>query len=134
MNVDTVVGMFSVEIRRTFAVRQGLPAPVRDAKNLPPLMPAEGFRVTMRAGFSFEDDQLGERGWFVDTDALDESVDRCAERLAGGAWPEIFDFRPSFENVAKWSFTELASTIPQLTYVELDNERIGVATRYVRSH
>ena len=80
---------------------------MRDAKNLPPLMPAEGFRVTMRAGFSFEDDQLGERGWFVDTDALDESVDRCAERLAGGAWPEIF---------------------------ELDNETIGVATRYVRSH
>ncbi|MDJ0105586.1 6-carboxytetrahydropterin synthase, partial [Rhodococcus erythropolis] len=111
-----------------------LPAPVRDAKNLPPLMPAEGFRVTMRVGFSFEDDQLGERGWFVDTDALDESVDRCAERLASGVWPEIFDFRPSFENVAKWSFTELASTIPQLTYVELDNETIGVATRYVRSH
>jgi len=134
MNVDTVVGMFSIEIRRTFAVRQGLPAPVRDAKNLPPLMPAEGFRVTMRAGFSFEDDQLGERGWFVDTDALDESVDRCAERLAGGAWPEIFDFRLSFENVTKWAFTELAPSIPQLDYVELDNETIGVATRYVRSH
>ncbi|MES9513021.1 hypothetical protein ACIQYW_13665 [Rhodococcus erythropolis] len=63
--------------------------------------------MTMRVGFSFEDDQLGERGWFVDTDALDESVDRCAERLAGGAWPEIF---------------------------ELDNETIGVTTRYVRSH
>ncbi|MFI7166627.1 MULTISPECIES: hypothetical protein [Rhodococcus] len=63
-----------------------------------------------------------------------ESVDWCAERLASGVWPEIFDFRPSFENVAKWAFTELASTIPQLTYVELDNETIGVATRYVRSH
>ena len=90
--------------------------------------------MTMRAGFSFEDDQLGERGWFVDTDALDESVDRCVERLAGGAWPEIFDFRPSFENVAKWAFTDLAPSIPQLDYVELDNETIGVTTRYVRSH
>ncbi|MEI4747687.1 hypothetical protein [Rhodococcus erythropolis] len=45
--------------------------------------------MTMRVGFSFEDDQLGERGWFVDTDALDESVDRCAEQLASGVWPEI---------------------------------------------
>ncbi|MFD6514464.1 6-carboxytetrahydropterin synthase [Rhodococcus sp. NPDC060176] len=125
--------MFSVEIRRTFAVRQGLPAPVRDAKNLPPLMPAEGFRVTMRAGFSFQDDQLGDRGWFVDTDALDEAIDRCTEQLASGVWPEIFDFRPSFENVTKWAFGELAPSIPQLAYVELDNETIGVATRYVRS-
>lgn len=85
--------MFSIEIRRTFAVRQGLPAPVRDAKDFPPLMPAEGFRVTMRAAFSFEDDQLGERGWFVDTDALDESVDRCAARSASGVWPEVLDNR-----------------------------------------
>lgn len=85
--------MFSIEIRRTFAVRQGLPAPVRDAKDFPPLMPAEGFRVTMRVAFSFEDDQLGERGWFVDTDALDESVDRCAARSASGVWPEVLDNR-----------------------------------------
>jgi hypothetical protein len=47
-------------------------------------LPAEGFEVTMRVGLSFADDQLGDRGWFVDTDALGEAVDRWVQKLTGG--------------------------------------------------
>nr|WP_271212789.1 6-carboxytetrahydropterin synthase [Rhodococcus wratislaviensis] len=123
--------MYSIESRRTFAAKQGLPSLVRTTKGLPPLVPASEFRLTMRVGFSFKDNQLGERGWFVDTDALDETVDRCVEHLTRGVWTDIFAFRPTFENVAKWAYEELATNIPQLAYVELDNETIGVTTRYL---
>ncbi|WP_424808202.1 6-carboxytetrahydropterin synthase [Rhodococcus sp. 27YEA15] len=123
--------MFTVESRRTFVARQGLPSPVRAEKNLPVLTPTGEFRVTLRVGFSFEDDQLGEKGWFVDTDALDDAVDRCVGKLSNEPWTTIFTFRPSFENVARWAFEDLTAEIPQLTYVELDNESIGVATRYL---
>ncbi|WP_430336035.1 6-carboxytetrahydropterin synthase [Rhodococcus sp. ACT016] len=122
--------MFTIEIRRTFKAIQGLPAPVRENKNLPPLMPTDGFQVTMRVGLSFGDNQLGGRGWFVDTDALDDPIDYCVDHLTSRPWTETFPFRPSFENVARWTYDTLADDIPQLRYVELDNDTIGVLTRY----
>ncbi|GAB3835068.1 hypothetical protein GCM10028895_55500 [Pontibacter rugosus] len=33
----------------------------------------------------------------MDTDALDEAVDRCVQKLTGGVWTDIFSFRPTFE-------------------------------------
>lgn len=128
--VATVFLMFTVEIRRTFSAVQGLPSPVRAANGLPPLELEQRFQVTLRVGFCFRADQLGDRGWFIDTDALDQTIDIHASRLAERVWTEMFSFRPTFENVAKWLSEALIDEVPQLAYVELDNETIGVATRY----
>jgi hypothetical protein len=38
---------------------------------------------------------------------------------------------PMFENAARWAYGELCSSVPQLAYVELDNDTIGVRTRYL---
>ncbi|WP_231914212.1 hypothetical protein [Rhodococcus sp. LB1] len=53
------------------------------------------------------------------------------QKLTGGVWAETFAFRPTFENVARWAYGELCSSVPQPSYVELDNETIGVTTRYL---
>ena len=123
--------MFEVEISKHSRARQGLSSPVRAAKDLPTLAPKDGFAVTLRVVVEFQDSQLNERGWFVDTDTLDEIVGDYAQHLASTAWTELFDIpRPTFEVVAKNTYEALRPTIKQLAYVELVNETLGVRTRY----
>ena len=122
--------MFQIEIKKKFNAYQGLKSPVRNAKGLSSLVDDNGFSVTMTVGIQFEEAQLNERGWFVDTDAMDDVVDECVKYLASDKWTVLFEFRPTFELVAKWSFDNLAEKIPQLVYIELNNATIDVSTRY----
>ena len=46
-------------------------------------------------------------------------------------WTELFDFRPTFELVARHLYDQLATRIPQLAFVELRDETFEVTTRYV---
>lgn len=122
--------MYCVEISQSFIARQGLRSPVREADGLPPLVGESGFSVEMRAGIEFAEGQLTSRGWFVDTDAVEKQIKQCADHLASDTWTGLFNFRPTFELVAKWAYEELSKTIPQLQYIELENKTITVKTRY----
>ncbi|MFI6998399.1 6-carboxytetrahydropterin synthase [Nocardia sp. NPDC050175] len=124
--------MFRIEISRKFAVWQGLPSPVRRAHGVPTRSPGEPFAAELRVGFTFEDDQLGDRGWFIDTDELDSVVDGVVAELTADTWTETFSFRPTFELVSRWAYEQLTTSIPQLSHVELTNLSLGVATRYSR--
>lgn len=121
---------YFVEIERAFTAVQGLPSPVRVQRGISPLARGQGFEIVLRVGVSFDDDQLTERGWFFDTDAAEEVIDDCCAHLASDTWTSLFDFRPTFELVARHVFLRLASSVTQLSYVELDNRTIGVRTRY----
>jgi 6-pyruvoyltetrahydropterin/6-carboxytetrahydropterin synthase len=90
-----------------------------------------GIDVLLRAGVSFDDAQLTERGWFFDTDALAERLDRWAAVLGDGPWTARFAFRPTFELVARHVFTELSGEVPQLAWVELTDRTFGSRTRYL---
>jgi hypothetical protein len=116
---------FVVEVAHRMTIRQGL------AGRRPVLKPGEGVDITITAGVAFEDDQLDERGRFFDTDAAAERLERACAVLSGGPWTELFDFRPTFELVARHLFRQLAGEIPQLAYVELRDESFGSRTRYL---
>jgi 6-pyruvoyltetrahydropterin/6-carboxytetrahydropterin synthase len=118
---------YLVEMERSFRAVQGLPSPIRTRRGEPPV---DGFDVVLRAGVAFGDDQLTGRGWFFDTDAADEVLDALSARLAGRPWTDLFDFRPTFELVARHVFGELSGRLAQLSYVELVNRTLGVTTRY----
>lgn len=122
--------MFTIEISREFAARQGLPSPVRRARGVAVRSPEEPFEVELRVGFSFEDVQLGDRGWFIDTDELDTVIDAIVVELTAGSWTESFPFRATFELVSRWVFERLTSSVPQLSYVQLTNLSLSVSTRY----
>jgi hypothetical protein len=122
--------MYIVEVAQSFKARQGLGSPVRAADGLPPLDEGAGFSVTLRAGIKFADSQLTDQGWYVDTDAVEKAVKRCAIHLSSAPWTQLFDYRPTFELVAKWVYGKLEPDIPKLYYVELDNTTLAVKTRY----
>lgn len=122
---------YSLEITKKFKARQGLKSPVLAAKGLAPSAPADGFDVILRVGIVFEEGQLTERGWFVDTDAAETMMQEVRDHLASDTWTNLFDFRPTFELVARWAYGELKLKIGQLSYVELDNVTLGVNTRYM---
>ncbi|WP_250009012.1 hypothetical protein [Actinoplanes sp. M2I2] len=122
---------FLVEIEHRFRAVQGLPSPVRAAGGLSLLAGGEGVEVIVRAGVTFEDDQLTGRGWFFDTDAAAAELAGCCAGLEARPWTEIFDFRPTFELVARHLFGRLAGQLPQLAYVEIRDVHFGVTTRYV---
>ena len=124
---------FVVEVQRRIRVVQGLPSPVRARSGLPPIASGAGVDLAVTAGVAFADDQLTERGWFFDTDAAAEEVERCCAPLEAGVWTDLFDFRPTFELVARHLFRQLAPSTPQLTFVELHDETFGVRTRYLPS-
>jgi hypothetical protein len=124
--------MLEVVVSYGFKARQGLRAPIRHDNNLPNAVPSEGFSVVIRAGIEFKRSQLNEKGWFVDTDAVELQLKRLASYLSSDTWTNLFDFRPTFERVAEVSYQRLAPEIPQLVYIELDNETLGVKTRYVK--
>lgn len=122
--------MYHIEISQHFKAVQGLKSPVRTAKGLPNLVPEEGFSVAIRVGVEFRDSQLTERRWFVDTDTIEDVVAESVSHLTSDKWTTLFEFRPTFEAVSRWVYENLKPKIPQLSYVELDNEGISVKTRY----
>jgi hypothetical protein len=125
-----VLVAFVVEVERQFNAIQGLPSPVRAERGLPLIPAGEGISVVLKIGVAFDEDQLTERGWFFDTDAAAEVVRECCDDLERRAWTEQFDFRPTFELVARHVFQQLSDRIAQLAYVELRDETFGVTTCY----
>ncbi|WP_433796096.1 6-carboxytetrahydropterin synthase [Actinoplanes sp. CA-252034] len=121
---------FRVEIERRFPAVQGLPSPVRAARGRSLIPAGDSIPVVLVVAVDFGEEQLTERGWFFDTDATGEIVDRCCAELSAAPWTALFDFRPTFELVARHLFRRLADRIPQLAYVELRDETFGVTTRY----
>jgi 6-pyruvoyl tetrahydropterin synthase len=120
----------TVEVEHRFRARQGLPSPVRARSGRARLDPGAAVEVTVVAAVAFEDDQLTERGWFVDTDAAGEILGRACADLASRPWTELFAFRPTFELVARHLFERLAPDLPQLARVEIRDESFGSRTRY----
>lgn len=122
--------MYQVTISKKLRVRQGLDSPVRATAGLTSLVPDEGFEITLFAAIRFKTSQINERGWFVDTDAVEKTVTAWVEYLSSDKWTNLFEFRPTFEKVAEISYQKLSGEIPQLFYIELDNRTINVKTRY----
>jgi 6-pyruvoyl-tetrahydropterin synthase len=116
---------FVVEVDRRFPVRPGLAGRGKDR-----LAPGAPVQLTVTVGVEFEEEQLDHRGRFFDTDAAAELVDRACADLSARVWTELFDFRPTFELVARHLFTRLAEDIPQLAFVQLADETFGSRTRY----
>jgi hypothetical protein len=121
---------YEVEVERTFRARQGLPSPVRARRGLSLLAPGDEIDVVLRAGVTFDDTQLTERGWFFDTDALAHRLDRWAAVLGGEPWTTRFGFRPTFELVTRHVFGELSGEVAQLAWVELEDRSFGTRARY----
>jgi hypothetical protein len=121
---------FLVEVERRFRAVQGLPSPVRAARGLSPIPAGEGVSVALTVGVAFDDDQLSERGWYFDTDAVAVIVEQCCDELGRRVWTELFDFRPTFELVARDVYRRLSERLGQLAFVELRDETFGVTTRY----
>ncbi len=119
---------FEVTVEHAFRARQGLPGPVRAEQGLPP---AGAVDVVVRAGVGFHDEQLTARGWFFDTDAAAAELRQCCAGLDGPLWTEVFDFRPTFELVARELFHRLAPRLPQLTFVEIEDRTFGTRTYYL---
>ena len=122
---------FVVDVCVVFRAHQGLPSPVRAAAGQQRLVPGEAVEVALRAGVGFEDDDLTERGWFFDTDALSARLATWADLLGDGPWTNRFPFRPTFELVARHLYRELAPAIPGLAFVELEDRTYGSHTCYV---
>ncbi|MEV4708386.1 hypothetical protein [Actinoplanes sp. NPDC049316] len=121
---------YLVEVERVFRARQGLPSPVLAARGGPRLGAGEDIEVVLRAGVSFDDEQLTERGWYCDTDELTGRLERWTHILGDGPWTVRFPFRPTFELVARHLFHALQPEVPQLAYVELVDRTYGSRTRY----
>jgi hypothetical protein len=122
---------YVVEIEHRVQITQGLPSPVRRAAGLASIASVP---LLLTAGISFVEDQLTARGWFADTDALSSVVGACADHLGSAPWTSLFDFRPTFELVARSVFAELAPSIPQLAFVALRDEKFGTTTRFTVAH
>ena len=122
---------FVVDVCVVFRARQGLPSPVRAAAGQQRLVSGEDVEVALRAGVGFEDDDLTERGWFFDTDALTARLAAWADLLGDGPWTNRFPFRPTFELVARHLYSELVAVVPGLAFVELEDRTYGSRTRYL---
>lgn len=116
---------YTVEVFRRFPARQGLPGAVRSV-----LSPGEAVTVLLKVGVTFNDDQLTDRGWFFDTDVVGDLLDKQCAELSSATWTSLFPFRPTFELVARELYTRLCPQIPQLAFVELQDESFGATTRY----
>lgn len=122
---------FTVEVEHRIKVVQGLASPVRARRGLPLIPAGEGVPVLVTVGIEFADEQLDERGRFVDTDAVQEELTGACAALEERPWVELFPFRPTFEVVARHLYGELAGTVPQVAFVQLRDEKLGMNTRYV---
>jgi hypothetical protein len=121
---------FVVEVDRHLRIRQGLSSPVRARHGRPLLEPGAAVDLTVTVGVAFEDDQLDHLGRYFDTDAAAEHLDQACADLAAHVWTDLFDFRPTYELVARHLFGRLASEIPQLAFVRLHDETFGSRTCY----
>ena len=128
-SIDTM--QYVIAIEKRCQVRQGLASPVRGKQGATPVVQ---FDVVVRAGVAFDESQLTGQGWFVDTDAAEMAVAEVALHLASAKWTELFDFRPTFELVARWAFRHLEPRIPQVAFVELNNITLNVCTCYSKSN
>jgi hypothetical protein len=116
---------FVVEVDRRFPVRQGLAGGGKSR-----LATGAPVDLTVTVGVAFEDDQLDHLGRYFDTDAAAEHVDQACADLSAHVWTDLFDFRPTFELVARHLFERLAPEIPQLAFVRLHDETFGSRTCY----
>jgi 6-pyruvoyl-tetrahydropterin synthase len=121
---------YVVEVEQAFTALQGLRSPLLRARGMSPSAPKEGFAVVLKVGITFDESQLTARGWFVDTDAVQEQLAEICAHLESDKWTTLFDFRPTLEAVARWAFKQLAPQLEQLAYLELRNDTIGTTTRY----
>ena len=123
---------FTVTVARSASIKQGLSSPVRAAAGLRPLeLPTgPGRPLELRIGIRFDDADLTDRGWFLDTDAVAQHLDREASRLESAPWTAIFTFRPTMELVSRHLFQRLRVHIEHLAYVELSDVELGSITRY----
>jgi 6-pyruvoyltetrahydropterin/6-carboxytetrahydropterin synthase len=124
---------FAVELERNFRAVQGLRSPVRARRGLSLISAGAGVEMVLRIGVTFDDDQLTDQGWYQDSDEVAEQVRACCDMLAERPWTELFDFRPTFELVARHLFGRLSAGISQLAYVELRDHTFSVTTRYTPS-
>lgn len=122
---------FVVDVCVAFRARQGLPSPVRTAAGQQRLARGEDVEVVLRVGVGFADSDLTERGWFFDTDALSARLAEWSDLLSDGPWTNRFPFRPTFELVARHLYGELATEVPGLAFVELEDRTYGSRTRYL---
>jgi hypothetical protein len=121
---------FLVEVEHRFRAVQGLPSPVRAQHGLALLPAGSAVDLVITAGVEFEEDQLTERGWFFDTDAAAIVLRQRCAALQSRPWTELFDFRPTFELVARHLHRELATDLPQLSFLKIRDETFGVTTGY----
>ena len=123
---------FTVTVARRIAIKQGLLSPVRAAAGMPPLVlpDSAGLSFDVLIGIRFDDADLTDRGWYLDTDTVTQDLDREATRLEAAPWTEIFTFRPTMELVCRHLFQQLQRHIDRLGYVELNDVELGVTTRY----
>lgn len=123
---------YVLEIEKAFNASQGLKSPIRDSKGLPALQPSTGYQLVLKTGIIFDEMQLTERGWFVDTDAVDVELEAIVSRLSSKKWTELFEFRPTFELVARWIFIQLQPRVAQLDHITLVNQTLGITVRYTK--
>jgi hypothetical protein len=123
---------FVVTVARPARIRQGLAAPVRSGRGLDPLErpDALGRDIRMVVAIVFGDDELNDRGIFIDTDLVEQYLDEEVARLESAPWTRMFPFRPSMELVCRDLFHRLLTRIDNLVYVEFDDLQLGVMTRY----
>lgn len=124
---------YTVKVQKKFKALQGLESPIRHAKGLPALQPVDGYDTALHITIAFDESQLGKRGWFVDTDGLDDAINAITGHLSSAKWTDLFDFRPTFELVARWVYQELEPKVPQLISIELENQTIGTMTKYSKT-
>lgn len=123
---------YIVEVEKSFRATQGLASPIRNSQGLRGLQPSAGYEVTLKVGVMFDEAQLTDRGWFVDTDAIDELLSSVVSRLQNKKWTTQFEFRPTFELVSKWAYAQLEPDVKQLHYVVLVNQTLGITVRYTK--
>lgn len=123
---------FTVTVARSASIKQGLLSPVRGAAGLRPLeMPdGPGRPLELRIGIEFDDPDLMDSGWFLDTDTVAQHLDLEARRLESAPWTEIFSFRPTMELVSRHLFQRLQVHVERLAYVELSDIELGIVTGY----
>ncbi len=125
---------FVIEVSKKVTVKQGLLSPVKAKvakETKTDKQPIREFEIVVRAGVAFADKQLKKSGWFVDSDAFEQELQKRVDYLASDVWTTLFDFRPTFELVSQWLANELKPHVKQLEYVELENKTLGVVTQYI---
>lgn len=123
---------YTVKVKKPFSAKQGLASPIRRDKSLPALQPADGYKLVLKVGIQFDDSKLNDKGWFIDTDAIDDQIEVIIKHLSSKKWTELFEFRPTFELVTRWVFRQLELHIEGLFDVTLTNQTLGVTVRYTK--